>query len=70
MDKRKTIHLVHLLPVTNTEEHEKTENCKCNPRKESVGGTVKLFIHQAPDGQECCKVEINMGWSKTEFITT
>lgn len=64
-----TIHHIHLLPLTNTEEHNENENCWCNPRIESVGANVKLHIHQT-SGQDCCIVKKNMGWAKIDFMTT
>ncbi len=60
-------HEVHILPTNDEEEHDETENCKCSPHKESVTGTVKVFIHQASDGQKYCKVKIDKKWAKMPF---
>ena len=62
-------HEIHILPAGNTEEHEKTENCKCKPQKEILS-SVKVFIHKPADGHEYCKIMINKKWSKIDFLTT
>ena len=61
---------IHILPASNVNDHEMTENCKCKPEEKTVS-KVKVLIHNSSDGNKYCEVAPkDKNWSKQEFITT
>ena len=46
--------MIHILPVNDLEEHEKTTTCKCKPRVEFENGEM-IVIHNSFDGRGCNK---------------
>ena len=41
----------HILPVDDSDEHEESSMCKCEPEVQESGGGI-LIIHNSFDGRE------------------
>jgi hypothetical protein len=63
--------IINVLPLDEMEKHEKTENCKCHPRVESIGASGKVIIHKLFDGNEIFRIDVDeKRWSNPKFLTT
>ena len=46
----------HILPINDTEEHEKLSTCKCQPEVQILEEGDLLVIHNSFDGREAIEM--------------